>query len=112
MIRLSWCRWSLLGLIVLQVAWFAWLHPSPQLAMPVVLVLTAGPLLLALPFIWSLRPRPLVIAGLVLLIYFSVGVMEAWANPAVRGLALLQTALVLAYFTGLATIRRNPAAAE
>lgn len=112
MIRLSWCRWALLGLVLLQVAWFAWLHPPQQLALPVAVLLAAGPLLLALLFAWSLRPRPLVIAGLVLLVYFSIGVMEAWANPPVRGLALLQVGLVLIYFMALATIRRAAPAAE
>lgn len=112
MIRLSWCRWSLLALVVLQLAWFGWLHPPRQVALPAVLALTAGPLLLALALAWSLRPRPLVIAGLVLLVYFSVGVMEAWANPSVRGLALLQVGLVLVYFTALATIRRSRPAAR
>lgn len=109
---LIWCRWSLLGLLALQLVWFGWLHPSPSLSTAVVIGLTAGPLLLALMLAWQLRARALVIAGLVLLIYFAVGVMEAWANPSVRWLALLQVALVLVYFTALATIRRTRPAAE
>ena len=104
---LVWCRWSLLGLLALQLVWFGWLHPSPSLSVPLVISLTAGPLLLALLLAWQLKPRALVIAGLVLLVYFAVGVMEAWANPSVRWLALVQVALVLVYFTALATIRRD-----
>ncbi|NDY94927.1 DUF2069 domain-containing protein [Wenzhouxiangella limi] len=109
MIRLSWCRWSLVGLLVLQLAWFSWLGPPTGSARIVVLILAAGPLAFALPFAWSLRPRPLVVTGLLLLIYFSFAVMEAWASPTARVPALLQIALILAFFTALATIRRQPA---
>lgn len=109
MIRLSWCRWSLVGLLLLQLAWFGWLVPPEGSARIVALLLAAGPLALALPYAWSLRPRSLVVTGLLLLIYFSIGVMEAWASPALRAPALAQIVLVLAYFTGLATIRRQPA---
>ena len=105
---LTLCRWSLLALIALQLLWFGWLHPPQRISMAAALTLTTAPLVILLPLVWRLRPRPLVVAGLVLLIYFSVGVMEAWANPAVRLPALLQVALVLVYFTALATIRRRP----
>jgi uncharacterized membrane protein len=111
MIGLSWCRWSLVGLLLLQLVWFGWLVPPAGPARWVALLLSAGPLALALPFVWRLRPRPLVVTGLLLLIYFSVGVMEAWASPTVRAPALAQIALVLLYFTGLATIRRRSAPA-
>jgi uncharacterized membrane protein len=108
MIRLSWCRWSLVGLLLLQLVWFGWLVPPEGPALWVALLLTAGPLALALPFTWRLRPRALVLTGLLLLIYFSIAVMEAWASPTVRVPAIVQTVLVLIYFTGLATIRRRP----
>ena len=104
---LTLCRWSLLALIALQLVWFGWLHPPQHFSMAAALALTAGPLIILLPFVWRLQPRPLVVAGLVLLIYFSAGVMEAWANPGVRAPALVQVALVLVYFTALATIRRR-----
>lgn len=104
---LALCRWSLLALIVLQLAWFGWLHPPQQISMAAALMLSMGPLVLVLPFAWSLKPKPLVVAGLVLLVYFSVGVMEAWANPTVRAPALVQVGLILIYFTALATIRRR-----
>lgn len=107
MISLAWCRWSLLTLIVLQLAWFGWLQPPQHISMLAAVVIAAGPLLVLLPFAWTLKPRALVVTGLVLLLYFSIGVMEAWANPSVRALALAQVILVLAYFTGLATIRRK-----
>ena len=108
MIRLSWCRWSLLALIPVQLAWFGWLNPPQILPLSAALALSVLPLVLVLPLAWRLQPRGLVIAGLVLLVYFVVGVTEAWANPAVRAIALVQVALVAIYFTALATIRRQP----
>lgn len=108
MIRLSWCRWSLVALIPVQLAWFGWLNPPQILPLGFALALSVLPLLLVLPLAWRLRPRGLVIAGLVLLVYFAVGVTEAWADPAARAPALAQVALVVIYFTALATIRRGP----
>lgn len=107
MIRLSWCRWSLLALIPVQLAWFGWLHPPQLMPQGLALSLSVLPLLLVLPFAWPLKARGLVVAGLILLIYFSIGVTEAWANPAVRPIALVQVGLVVIYFTALATIRRQ-----
>ncbi len=108
MINLSWCRWSLLALVPVQLAWFAWLQPPQILPLVVVLTLSVLPLLIVLPFAWRLQPRGLVITGLVLLVYFVIGVTETFANPAVRPLALVQVALIVIYFTALATIRRAP----
>lgn len=107
MITLNWCRWSLLALLAVQLAWFGWLHPPQHMATLAAVLITAGPLLLLLPFAWTLKPRALVVTGLVLLLYFLVGVTEALANPEVRALALAQVVLVLGYFTGLAVIRRQ-----
>lgn len=108
MIRLAWCRWSLLALIPVQLAWYGWLNPPQILPLGVALASSVLPLLLVLPLAWRLQPRGLVIAGLVLLIYFALGVTEAWANPEVRAIALVQVALVVIYFTALAGIRRAP----
>jgi len=107
MIQLTFCRWSLIGLIIIQLAWFGWMIPMDASTRLAAVALSTLPLLIALPLIWSLQPRPLVITGLVLLVYFSIGVSEAWANPAARLPAVFQVAMVLAYFTGLATIRRQ-----
>ncbi len=107
MIRLSWCRWSLLALIPVQLAWYGWLQPPRLIPPGIALTLAILPLLLVVPLAWRLQPRGLVIAGMLLLVYFSVGVSEAWVNPALRGIALAQTGLVLVYFTALATIRRQ-----
>ncbi|MGY6553465.1 MAG: DUF2069 domain-containing protein [Wenzhouxiangella sp.] len=112
MIRLSWCRWSLLALIPLQLVWYGWLNPPEIVPLSLGLALSAGPLLISLVLAWPLKPRGLVIAGLVLLIYFVIGVTEAWVRTDVlRAVALAQVVLVSLYFTALATIRRQAAKA-
>lgn len=108
MIRLSWCRWSLLAVLVLQPIWFGWLYPSAHFPVWLVLAVTMIPLLLPAIGVWRLQTRALVIAGIVLMFHFSYAVMEAYANLTVRPLALVQVALVTIYFIGLAMVRFQP----
>ncbi len=108
MIRTSWCRWTLLGVLILQPIWFGLLHPSAHFPMPLVLGVTMLPLLAPMIGVWRLSTRALVIAGIVLMFHFSYAVMEAYANPEVRMVALVQVALVTAYFMGLAMVRWQP----
>lgn len=110
MIRLSWCRWTLLAVLILQPIWFGWLHPSAHFPVPLVLGVTMIPLILTLIGVWRLNTRALVIAGIILMFHFSYAVMEAYANPTVRVLALIQVGLVTAYFVGLAMVRFQPRA--
>ena len=107
MIPLSWCRWILLALIAVQLIWYGWLNPPQILPLAMALGLSVMPLLVVLPFAWALKPHGLVVAGLVLLIYFSIGVTEAWVRPDLRVIALVQVILVVLYFTALATNRRR-----
>lgn len=109
MIRLSWCRWSLLGLLVLQLAWFGWLAPAETLGRSGGLLLAVVPLLLPLWPILRLNLDGLVIGGLLLLIYFCFAVVEAWIStgPMVRVLALLEIALIVLYYLALLSVRRR-----
>jgi uncharacterized membrane protein len=111
-VHLSWCRWSLLGLVVLQPIWFGWLQQPLHLPASLVVAAALIPLLIVLPGVWKLRVRPLVIAGFMLLLYFSFGVMEAWANPGARIPALVQVFLIILYFVALPTVRRSPAGSD
>lgn len=109
MIRLSWCRWSLVALILLQLVWYGWLNPPEIVPVGLALTLSVGPLLISLLLAWSLKPRGLVIAGLVLLIYFVIGVTEAWVRADLRAVALAQVLVVTLYFTTLVAARRQSA---
>lgn len=112
MISLHWCKWSLLGLLILQPLWFIVLSPPEALPQAFVLIVTMTPLLLLLPGCWQLKTRSLVIAGSLLIIYFSIGVMEAWASRADVLPGTLQAILCVTFFMGLATIRRAPASSD
>lgn len=111
-IKLSWCRWSLLGLILLQPLWWLWLAPPQVMPAALALGISLLPLLPVLPGVWRLHQRPLVIAGFILMFHFCLGVMEAWSNPTARAPALMQVILVSLYFIALPTIRRRQASSD
>lgn len=95
------CRWSFVALVLLQLIWFGWLYPPLFWPIPMVLGIMLIPLLVLSPTVWLLRQRALVVAGFLLLFYFSYAVSEAYASPRVRGMALAQIALITVYFVGL-----------
>lgn len=102
LVALSLLAWA--GLAVLQLAWHGWLHP-PVRVQPFVAVLLAL-LPLALPLLaWRRGPRRMLLwAGIAALAYFSHGVMEAWAAPAVRGLALLEALFAVVLIAALGSV--------
>jgi len=112
MISLNWCKWSLLGLLILQPLWFLILSPPEALPLAFVLIVTITPLALLLPGCWLLKTRSLVIAGSLLIVYFSIGVMEAWASSEDILPGSAQAVLCVTFFMGLATIRRAPASPD
>ena len=99
------CRWTLLGLVVLQPAWFGWLAPPELVPAWMAIAVMGLPLLLLLPFVWRLNKEALVIAGCVLLVHFCLAVSEAWANPAARVPAVIQVVLIGIYFTAMSSVR-------
>lgn len=100
MTRIAW-----LALIGLQIAWFGWLAPSESLGRSGGVIFALVPLLLPLWWILRLGRDALVIGGMILLAYFCFAVVEAWASPSVRWLALIEIALIVLYFAGLLAIR-------
>lgn len=109
MIPLWWCRIAMAGLLVLQPLWFGWINPPGVVPPWIVMAITTVPLLVLMPGCWRLRPRSLVIAGCLLLLYFCLAVMEAWANAAARVPAVAQIVLIAIYFTALPAVRKQPA---
>jgi uncharacterized membrane protein len=92
-----------LALALLQVLWHGWLRAPPPGLLPVVLVLAWLPL--ALPLLARSAARRLWWAAVAALLYFSHGVMVAWAMhglPRVLGWAELLLALLLIGATGAA----------
>jgi uncharacterized membrane protein len=105
--RIAW-----LILIGLQLAWFGWLAPSESLGRLGGTLFALVPLLLPLWWILRFSRDGLVIGGMILLGYFCFAVVEAWVNPPVRWLALIEISLIVLYFAGLLAIRRRQPEAD
>lgn len=105
--RVAW-----LALIVLQLVWFGWLAPAQGVGRLGGTLFAIVPLLLPLWWILRLGRDGLVIGGMILLGYFCFAVVEAWVNPGVRWLALLEIVLIVLYYAGLLAIRRRGTDAE
>jgi uncharacterized membrane protein len=84
---------GLVALILLQVAWYAWLFPATQL-LPTLAITTLLPAYALWVCTGNLR-RGVLIGGIVCLLYFCHGVSSAWSEPASRLLALVEIALTL-----------------
>ena len=83
-------RIALLALVLLYATWFA-----PDAQWVALAAFALPPLLLALALPRAPAPVAL-LAGLVALLWFSHGIMEAWARPAERTFALVEVALAVA----------------
>ena len=86
---------------VLQLLWHGVLRPPTALPTALVLGLALLPLTALIPAAAHSRRRMLLVGGIVSLLYFSHGVMEAWSNPVVRGLAVLEVLFALGAIFGL-----------
>ncbi len=102
--RMAFAAWALLA--ALQIAWHGLLLPPTR--MPVAIALGFSLLPLALPLLAIRHPqRALFWAGLVSLLYFSHGVMEAWSAPAERALALAEIVLSVLLIAALGITARR-----
>jgi uncharacterized membrane protein len=98
-----WSRWlalaSLLGLIVLGLAWELWLAPTGRGT----LALKVLPLLLPLPGLWRARLYTYRWVSLLVWIYFAEGVVRATTDRGLSGvLAAIQVLLCLLLFVACA----------
>lgn len=89
---------SNLGLLILTLAWHAWLAPSPYFPVSLVVLVTVAPLLLPMRGLLRGHPRSHLWAAFLSLLYFIHGVGEAVAAPAQRWLALAEIGLSLTLF--------------
>jgi len=86
-----------LAVLVWQPVWH-WLLPPPLGAGNAWLALIACvPLLIPLRGFLRGNYRSMIWAGLLLMLYFTIGVMETWSNPNQRLPALVQVMLALFY---------------
>lgn len=99
--RVGLAAWG--ALAALQVIWHGWLLPPTH--MPTGMALAVGLIPLAIPlWYWRAPLRALIVAGLISLLYFCHGVVEAMVAPPERVLASIE--IVLAVVVILACARR------
>ncbi len=92
-----------------QIVWHG-LLPPPYGAHNVWLVSFAcAPLLIPLAGLVRMKYRSMIWGGLMLMLYFTIGIMEVWSNPSQRLPALVQVMLVIFYL--FAFRKRNQAEA-
>lgn len=97
-----------LALLLLQPVWHG-LLPRPLGANNWILAVVASlPLLLPLAGIAAGRMRSMTWGGFLAVLYFVIGVMEAWSNPEQRIPAVSQIVVSLAYCGLLAGYARRP----
>ena len=98
-----------LATLLWQVAWHG-LLPPPWGAQNYWLVLVAClPLLIPLNGLIRSNYRSMIWAGLLLMLYFTVGVMEIWSNPPQRLPAATQVLLTMYYLFAFKMRNRSQA---
>ncbi|MFO7603772.1 MAG: DUF2069 domain-containing protein [Gammaproteobacteria bacterium] len=97
-------RWltllSYFGLLLLLMLWFTWLAPSQTVPTSLMLLLVLGPLMFPLRGLLYGRTYTYAWSSLLILAYFIHGVVEAYANPQVRILAVLEIILTCLFYIG------------
>jgi uncharacterized membrane protein len=106
--RIGLVAWALL--VVLQLAWHAWLVPPQSMPITLALAIAVVPLLLPLFALRDVR-RALLWVGILSLFYFCHGVSEAWSAPGERWLAIAEIVLTVLLIAALgAGVKRRPPA--
>src|SRR5665811_541872 len=86
-----------LGVLAWQIIWHG-LLPQPWGTHNIWLAVFAClPLLIPLAGFFRMSYRSMIWAGLLLMLYFTIGVMEMWSNPPQRFAALVQVILAVFY---------------
>ena len=100
-----------LGTLVLLVAWYGWLAPSPHFPVVIVLLVFVLPLLAPLRGLLHGRSYTFSWSCFLALLYFMHGIVEAYSAATTRYLGLIEILLTAMWFLGaLAYVRiRNKA---
>jgi len=85
------------GTLAWQIIWIGLLPPPTGPRNLWLAVLAGLPLLIPVAGLLRKQHRSMIWGGVILLLYFTAGVTEAWTSPAHRWPALLQVALVIVY---------------
>jgi len=88
------------GLLILLLAWNAWLAPGATLPVALTLIVMIGPLLFPLRGLLHGKPYTHAWVSMLSLLYFTHGVVEAWADPSDRIYALMEVVFSTLLFGG------------
>ena len=88
---------SYLATLLWQVVWYGLLPPPWGVQNTWLALVACLPLLIPLNGLVRRNYRSMIWAGLLLMLYFTIGVMEAWVNPEQRVPAMVQIALAVFY---------------
>lgn len=88
------------GLFSLTLLWVTVLEPSARMPTSIMLIIFVGPLLFPLRGILHGKSYTHAWTAFLVLLYFIHGVVESWANPAQRWLAITEILLSILLFTG------------
>ncbi len=98
-----------LATLIWQVVWHG-LLPPPTGARNIWLALVAClPLLIPLFGLVRGNYRSMIWAGLLLMLYFTIGIMEIWSNPPQRFPAMVQVVLAVFYLFAFRKRNQSPA---
>ena len=89
-----WVSGLYLALIALQLIWHVLLPPPHGSGNWILGAVAVVPLLLPLKGVLQGSLRSMTWAGYLVMLYLTIGIMEAWANPPQRAAALVQVMLV------------------
>ena len=96
------------GTLVWQIVWHG-LLPVPYGARNIWLVAIACiPLLIPVACLARMNYRSMIWAGLLLMLYLTIGIMEVWVNPPQRLPALVQVALAVFYLFAFRKRNQQP----
>ena len=88
------------GLLALTLIWVTVFTPHARLPTSIMLIIFVGPLLIPLRGLLNGKAYTHILSSFLALLYFIHGVVEAWANPGERWLAITEIVLSLVFFTG------------
>lgn len=88
------------GLWLLLPLWYGWIHPPQLVSLPMVLGILMFPLIFPLKGLVTGNRYTYTWGSLVALIYFAHGVLEAYTEQQLRGIAAVEIFLSMMFFSG------------
>ena len=98
-----------LAMLIWQVVWHGLLPPPSGSRNTWLALMACLPLLIPLFGLVRGNYRSMIWAGLLLMLYLTIGIMEIWSNPPQRFPAMVQVALAVFYLFAFRKRNQSPA---